>query len=579
MNMSKNNSENNNLISIAKKLRNEKLIIIFEHFLEYHVCAYRVIIQTIITVWSGAWMYGPQPILVKDAMNVFPISTILLGFSIVWMILIKNNIIQINEKIDTAGIVLNLLFIGIQTHIAFLLLIALNAFVPFISIAAVIRYGRKSIKPIAIATLTLLLLAAPPGYWFSRPAYFLFAIANCIALPIIFSRILIAMQEISTQALNSRDARSHFISAMSHELRTPLNAIINYAILIDDDISQIDQKKMLNILNINAKALLHRVNEVLDFTNIDEGKLYLNIKPMNLLDVINTVQAVCGNMASAKGLVLDFKIDSASTPYIEGDEGRIEQVITNLVTNAIKFTPAGGYIDVFISAEFLGDIWNINIKVADTGIGIPDKEKEIIFSPFKQLSMGYNRIEQGVGLGLYIASSISNAMDGKIKVCDNPAGGSIFSWRFKARPNIAMNDSISNIKEMFDFHKENIPSLHLLVFEDIEINRIVIDKLLTRAGHKVTFFMDGHDIFKRVQEVSPDMIFLDLHMPGVSGWDALHHIANKISIMPPIIVLTADTHSNAIRHAIDVGVAGYITKPLNAKELLTEIENHAIINK
>ncbi|WAT14857.1 ATP-binding protein [Xanthomonas fragariae] len=558
------------LILAARQLKNDRLVTMFGSFLEY-----RVFIQAIVTVWSGAWMYGPQPVLLKEAMAVFPVTVALFAVSLVWMVLVRRRIISGGGWLDGAGFAMNLLFIGIQTHFSFILLIWLNAFLPFIAIAAVARYGKKAIKPALIGILVLLLLDAPPGYWLSRPAYFVYSVALTVALPLMVARMVLAMQEIAFQALASRDAQSRFISTMSHELRTPLNAIINCAQLIDIGSLHSDQQDLMRMVSVNANALRHRVDEVLDVASIDGGHLSLSEKPFNLLDVMGTVQAVCTNAASAKGVTLGFKFDAAGTPFLVGDEGRIEQVITNLVTNAIKFTPAGGAIDLVIAAQPLDMRWDVSVTVTDTGIGIPGYKKEAIFAPFQQLSTGSSRIEGGVGLGLYIARSVSDAMGGSLAVDDNPGGGSIFRWQFTARAAEVESSRSLDLRKALSEHQETVPALHCLVFEDMEMNRVVIGNLLSRAGHRVTFHADGHDAVSRIQAAAPDIVFLDLHMPGKSGWDALRDVADAAVNLPPIIVLTADTRSDSIRDATLASVAGYLAKPINAHELLAIIKRHA----
>jgi len=556
------------LIIAAKQLRNERLVRIFESFLEYRACVSRVIIQVVIVIWSGAWLYGPQPVLVQDAVKVFPASMVLLALAVVWMLLVRRKVIPSSEWLDAAGFALNFLFIGIQTHLAFLLLISLNAFLPFIAIAAAARYGRTAIKPVIFMAFLILLITAPSGYWISRPAYFVYAFALTVLLPLLFARIVIAMQEIAYQALDSRNAQSRFISTMSHELRTPLNAIINCALLIDTESMQSEQKDMMRAVSVNATALRHRVNEVLDVASIEGGKLALDRKALNMADVMTTVQAVCGNAASAKGVTLGFKLESPEPLYLEGDEGRIEQVITNLVTNAVKFTPSGGTVDLHILAKLVEDHWDVAVTVTDSGIGVPDDKKEAIFEPFIQLSSGSARVEGGVGLGLYIAQSVSNAMNGKLSLYNNPSGGSIFDWQFSAPRSASDQRRTLDLREAIDLHKASVPSMRCLVFEDMEVNRLVVANLLTRAGHEVLFHADGYHVVDRIHAAKADIVFLDLHMPGKSGWDVLHDIADKIASLPPIIVLTADTRSDSIRDAMLIGVTGYLAKPINAQELL-----------
>ncbi|NIK09272.1 signal transduction histidine kinase/ActR/RegA family two-component response regulator [Xanthomonas arboricola] len=556
------------LILAARQLRNDRLVRLFESFLEYRACVGRVIVQTIVALWCFGWLYGPQPVLVRDAQAVFPTAAMLWGLAVVWMVLVRRRLIPPGEWLDAVGFAMNLLFIGIQTYLAFILLMSLNAFLPFITIAAVARYGQKATLPVLLSTFVLMLLTAPAGYWLSRPAYFVYAVALSVVLPLLVARIVSAMQEIALQALASRDAQSRFISTMNHELRTPLNAVINCAQLIDGDTLSAQQRELMQAMTVNAIALRHRVNEVIDVASIDGGRLQLHSKPLSLLDVLATVKAVCASAASTKGVALELRSDAAQTPDLIGDEGRIEQVITNLVINAIKFTPAGGSVDVLLAATQVQQRWAISVTVTDTGIGIADDQKAYIFTPFTQLSTGFSRTEGGVGLGLYIALSVSDAMGGSLSVRDNPGGGSVFRWTFELAAAAAHRSRPPALREALQQHAATVPPLHCLVFEDLDTNRLVIGNLLTRAGHRVSFHSDGSNAVQRIREAAPDLVFLDLHMPGTSGWDALREAREAIAALPPIIVLTADTRTDSMREATAAGVAGYLSKPINAHELL-----------
>ncbi|MEA5122733.1 ATP-binding response regulator [Xanthomonas floridensis] len=563
------------LIPAARQLRNDRLVRLLESFLEYRACVGRVVVQTIVTLWCLGWLYGPQPVLVKDAHAVFPTAVALWVISVVWMVLVRRKTIAQGEWLDAVGFAMSLLFIGIQTSQAFILLMSLNAFLPFITIAAVARYGQRATLPVLLSTFVLMLVTAPAGYWLSRPAYFVYAVALSMVLPLLVSRIVIAMQEVALQALASRDAQSRFISTMNHELRTPLNAVINCAQLIDTDTMPAEQRDLIQAVTVNATALRHRVNEVLDVASIDGGRLQLHSKPLSMLDVLTTVKAVCATAASTKGVSLGVRMEAAQTPYLLGDEGRIEQVITNLVINAIKFTPAGGAVELLIEATQADGRWTLEATVTDTGIGVPDDRKAYIFTPFTQLSTGFSRAEGGVGLGLYIALSVSDAMGGSLTVSDNPAGGSIFRWIFELPAAAANSSRTRDVRDALAEHARTVPPLHCLVFEDMDTNRLVIGNLLTRAGHRVSFHADGTDAVQRIAQAGPDIVFLDLHMPGTSGWDALGQARDAIDRLPPIIVLTADTRTDSMREAAAAGVAGYLSKPINAHELLALLAQHA----
>lgn len=233
---------------------------VFESFLEYRACVGRVIVQTIVTAWCLGGLYGPQPMLVTHAHHVFPTAVGLWALSVVWMLLVRRRIVPPSEWLDAMGVAMNVLFIGVQTYLAFILLMPLNAFLPCITIAiaAVARYGQRAIFPVLLTTVVLMLLTAPAGYRLSRPAYFVYAVALIIVLPLLAARIVRAMQEVALQALASRDAQNRFISTMRHQLRTPLNALINCAQLIDTEQMPAQQRELLQAVTVSACPTITR---------------------------------------------------------------------------------------------------------------------------------------------------------------------------------------------------------------------------------------------------------------------------------------------------------------------------------
>lgn len=561
------------LIQAAKKLQNTRLVRLFESFLEYRGCITRVIVQGVVTLWTYVWLFGPQPVLVREAQAVLPFAAALWGISIIWMVLVRTRLVPNSEWLDAAGFAFNLIIVGVQTKYAFILLISLNAFLPFITIVAVARYGARAMWPATLASLTLLIITAPDGYWLNRPAYFVYAVALTIVLPLMVSRILVATQEIAFQALASRDAQSRFISTMSHELRTPLNAVINCAQLIDDDDLSPESVTLMRSVATNASALRHRVDEVLDMASIDGDRLQLVSKALSMVDVVNTVHAVCATTASSKGVTMELSGDLDPGLSVDGDEGRIEQVITNLVSNAIKFTPSGGHVRLHLEEVPDGEVVNYRVEVSDTGIGIPDSHKGRIFAAFTQVSSGSSRTEGGVGLGLYIAKSVSDEMGGTLTVHDNPGGGTVFRWMFTVQRSQTQLVRMS-VNAMLQKHRASCKPMSCLVFEDMDANRLVIRSLLERAGHQVTFLHDGRDAVDHIRSIAPDIVFLDLHMPGISGWDALAAAAGEMASLPPIIIMTADTRIASMREAEAIGVAGYLAKPIKASDLLAALEEH-----
>lgn len=563
------------LTDLAHRLHNDRLVRVFQSFLENRACISRVVLQVIVTLWACAWQFGSQPVLVRDAQAVFPWSLGLLAFSVVWMVLVRRRIIPPAPWLDAVGFGLNLLFIAIQIKLAFILLIPLNALLPFITIAAVARYGKQAVKPSLIATFLVLAWSGPPGYWLSRPAYFLYAMTLTLALPWLVSRIILATHEVALQSLASRDHQSRFVSTMSHELRTPLNALINCAHLIDASKFPAGERELIDAVSTNADALRHRVEEVLDVARIDAGQMQLRSQSVNLDQVLHMVHAAAASQSSVCGVVFEIVRDWPAPPWILGDGGRIEQVITNLVNNAIKFTPPGGSVEVRASGRQAHGAWEIEVRVADTGVGIDDAQKPRIFDAQFQLDEAGTRAG-GIGLGLFIVKSVVDRMDSTLAVTDNTPTGTVFTWTFAA-PAAQEGNQLAprTTLEILSEHRAGGRPVHCLVFEDIPTNRLVMRELLTRAGHAVSFFPDGSDALQRILESEADIVFLDLHMPGHSGWTVLEQLQAHPGGHPPVVVLTADTLVDTVEAARAMGAVAFLSKPIDVNELLSVVDRHA----
>jgi two-component system, sensor histidine kinase RpfC len=379
----------------------------------------------------------------------------------------------------------------------------------------------------------------------------------------------------TSQSIRARDAQSRFIGTVSHEFRTPLNSLTNCALLIDPGRLVDEDQTLLRAVSYNAHALLHRVNNVLDFAAIDAGQLRLQPAPMQVNELMSAVYAVCNVQTTGK-IHLGIDVTKQADIVVVGDAGRMEQVLTNLVSNAVKFTAEGTVMLTVKRIESgMPDVANLQFEVADTGIGIPKDKQAEIFEPFRQLAQELDRAYGGVGLGLYVVRSISDLMDGKLQVDDNPGGGSVFTWT--VRLPMAQNQSRTSGTSILDalaVHRATFRPLHCVVFEDTPSNQLILERMLELAGHTVTFHDRGEDAWVKIEQARADLVFLDLHMPGVSGLDVLHDIAQKREkkCTPALIVLTADVTESAAEALRAAGISEYLTKPLSATKLLSTIE-------
>lgn len=560
------------LLRAARSLGMHRLCLLLSCLQEPRASWIRVLLQALVVLWCYLWTRGPQPVLVSEAVRVLPVSIVLFVVACAWALWINRFPDRGTQWRDAAGLVLSLVMIGAQVAPAFILLMALNAILPFLVIAATVVYGRIAIVPSIAATTTALLSAAPDGYWISRPAYLAYALCLTILLPAVVAAMVAAMRDIALQAVASRSAQGRFVGAMSHELRTPLNAIINGIQLMEvDDIAQA-QRRALDVVAKNARALRHRIDDVLDVASIDGGTLQLRSQACSLASILDAMLASCEPYAADKGVVLRVDGDTSAI-WMLADAGRIEQVITNLVGNAIKYSPMGGQAGVAVQAVRGYSSWIVRIAVSDSGDGIDEKDRDSIFSPFVQLSEGEARCEQGVGLGLYIVRWISDAMNGSIEVGRSASGGGLFVWRFTV-PVAEEAPAAPSLDQLLQDHSASVRSLHCLLFEDVETNRQVVEKLLDCAGHRISCRCDGRDAQETIETLAPDVVLLDLHMPGCSGWEVLEMIG-RLPAPPPVLVMSADTRVQVIERAQALGAAGFLCKPLEVQEVLDKLRDVA----
>jgi Signal transduction histidine kinase len=565
------------LSEVAERLRNPRIDRIVASFREHHVSLVRTVLLGFIVVWTAAWLDGPWP-MARESRIVFPLALALFVASTFWMLFIRAGWLRLTPRLDAVGQVANFAMAALLLKAAFMLVITVTAVLPFLSVAVGMRYSRRAFAASVVASVAILAVAAPNGYWLGRPAYALYALALTVVLPMTLYRMIDALREVSAEAIASREAQHRFISMMSHEMRTPLSTVIHAASLVDTAVMNDDQRRLIALLSTSANALLHRVNAVLDVASFAGGSFTLRQHTFAFDEVLATVGAVCRPFAAEKRIGFSVSRDASVEGVFTGDPGRIEQVLSNLASNALKFTPPGGTVDVRVELTEAagGRDPIITCTVTDTGIGIADVDKQRIFDPFQQVSVGESRRQEGVGLGLYIVRNVSGQMNGHLEVNDNPLGGSVFTWRFPMPRAAHGARSMADVPlvDMLEAHRSRVPPQVCLVVDDHQANREIVGRILERAGHHCVFSANGDEALARMDRGAFDMIFMDLHMPGSSGWDVLGRIdvLRRTQAVPPIVMLSADSSQDAVRIAFKSGARAYLTKPIAAQRLLDIIE-------
>ena len=363
-------------------------------------------------------------------------------------------------------------------------------------------------------------------------------------------------------AQSASKAKSDFLSNMSHELRTPMNAIIGLAQILADSPLEERQRGLLGKLQTASRTLLALVNDVLDLSKIEAGRLGLEQLPFRLGETLDLVQSIAGTAAEAKGLKLDLHCPPEVPQILRGDALRLSQVLLNLAGNAIKFTEQGRVTLEVTPLAVDATRAHLRFSVQDSGIGIPADTLARLFVPFEQGSPGISRRYGGSGLGLTISQRLVQLMGGELKAESEPERGSRF-W-FEATFERAEAVPIAPPPTP----DESLQGLKVLAAEDNEINLEILVELLHRAGAEVRTARDGAEAVAVCAEGWPELVLMDMQMPDIDGIAATRLLrADARFATLPIIALTANALSEDRERCLEAGMNDHLTKPIEVDEL------------
>jgi signal transduction histidine kinase/DNA-binding NarL/FixJ family response regulator len=380
-------------------------------------------------------------------------------------------------------------------------------------------------------------------------------------------------------------AKSEFLANMSHELRTPLNAILGFTQLMQRDRSLTSkQQSYIEIINQSGEHLLGLINDVLEVSKIEAGRTTLHKTEFDLYKLIHSLKAMLQLKAQSKGLKLSFDCPAIVPQFIQGDENKIRQVLINLLGNALKFTEQGSVSLQVRVGKNLANSQSIHLwfEVTDTGPGIAPEELQNLFQAFQQTQVG-RKSQEGTGLGLKISQKFVQMMGGDITVQSQVNKGTTFTFYIQVgltAPVIPLEASnLNSVSKL----APGQPKYRLLIAEDKPINRLLLITLLTDLGFEVKEAENGQQAIELWQKWHPDLIFMDMHMPLVDGYQATRHIKNCSSSnqnnshfppMPVIIAITASAFAEQRQECLEAGCDDFVSKPFRREEILEKLAKY-----
>jgi len=372
------------------------------------------------------------------------------------------------------------------------------------------------------------------------------------------------LEESREKAEAALETRKLFLANISHEIRTPINAIFGMSEVLEDTPLNQEQKDYLHAIQSSSESLMVIVNDILDMAKLESGKFQIEELPFNLKDTLTAIHRGLSLRAEEKGISFQLRVAEAVPTWVKGDPTRLKQIITNLVSNAIKFTEEGT-VDLIVDPAGTHSS-ELKFEVRDSGIGIEEHKLATIFEYFVQEDSSITRRYGGTGLGLAISKSLAEQLKGQL-ICESQKGkGSTFTLTLP----LPETEQTTREKQFI------IPSLtgaRILIVEDNALNRFLAVTVLSKANATIFVAENGEEALNILRNEEVDVVLMDIQMPVMDGMKATEHIRNTLHLSVPILALTANALQSEREKCLELGMNDYITKPYNPDDLILKIHH------